>query len=111
MKRLIYNNKQLATLISLFVLILVLVLFRQNSDFVEQYYYGGLYLFICHIMRPVFNLLPLSLGDVFYTAIIVWLLIGIYKLFRFLFKKQFKPAGKLMLRFLISRLVRPSIQK
>jgi hypothetical protein len=46
-------------------------------------------------------LLPFSLGDVLYGAIIIWVFIGIFRFSRFLFKTQFKQTGIITLRFLI----------
>jgi hypothetical protein len=94
-------KKQLITLLSLLLLIIILVCFRQSPALVEQYYYGGFYQAVCHLLRPVVNLLPFSLGDVVYILIILLLLSGLIRLVRFLFIKQPKQAGKLALRFII----------
>jgi hypothetical protein len=101
MQQLRRPSKQIITLISLLLPIILLVCFRQNTAWVEWYYYHGFYQLICHIMRPVVNLLPFSLGDIVYTLVILLLLLGAFRLVRFLFIKQPKKAGWLALRFLI----------
>lgn len=94
-------KKQLIIILSLLLLIIILVCFRQNSVWVEQYYYSGFYQAVCHLMRPIVNLLPFSLGDVVYAVVIVLLLFGLVRLVRFFIIKQPRQAGKLVLRFFI----------
>ena len=94
-------RKQVITALSLLLLIIILVCFRQSPALVERYYYGGFYQAVCHIIRPVFNLLPFSVGDVVYIFVILLFLFGLVRLVRFIFIKQPKQAGKLAVRFLI----------
>ncbi|MES2278565.1 MAG: DUF3810 domain-containing protein [Bacteroidota bacterium] len=93
--------KQVIVLLSLFMLIILVVCFRQSPTLVEKYYYGGFYQVVCHILHPVLNRLPHSFGDLAYIFVIILTLIGAYHLIRFLFTRQYKKAGKLALRFLI----------
>jgi hypothetical protein len=40
---------------------------RSSQRAVEKYYSEGFYLFMCHVLHPVFNMLPFSFGDILYT--------------------------------------------
>jgi hypothetical protein len=95
-------KKQIVTLLLLLLPIVAVVCMRQNAWLIERYYYGGFYQVICHVVRPVINLLPFSFGDVLYALVILLLLVGAFRFIRFLFTRQFKLAAKLSLRFLIS---------
>lgn len=94
-------KKQLIILISLLLLIVLLVWFRQYPDAVERFYSDGFYRFICYIIRPVVNFLPFSIGDIFYTAVVLAFFIGIFNWFKSLFKKQFAAGAQLILRLFI----------
>ncbi len=85
----------------LLLLMVLTAIFRQQANWVERFYYNGLYQFICRITRPVTNLFPFSMGDMLYTAIILLFIFGLLRFMRFLFIRQFKTAVKLLLRFLI----------
>lgn len=94
-------NRQLKWIAILLLIILLLTGFRQNPAWVERYYYGGFYRLICRALHPLFNLFPFSVGDGIYLIVIVLLIFGAFRLMRFLFIKQFHPARKLILRFII----------
>lgn len=93
--------KQIVTLVSLLVTIIVLVCFRQNPQWVERYYYNHFYQWACYLLHPVFYLFSFSVGDVLYMIVILLLIIGAFRLLRYLFIGQPKKAGRLALRFLI----------
>ena len=69
---------------------------------IERYYSTGLYPVICHILHPVFNLFPFSVGDILYFIAIGFIVYYLVKLIRLLFKKQFRPAGILALAIIIT---------
>jgi hypothetical protein len=73
------------------LLIIVLIkIFATNSFWVEKYYATGLFPWIANLLRVLTGWLPVSLGDIFYFLVGVWLL---YKIIRFvvsLFTKQYK---------------------
>jgi len=94
-------KKQLIIFCSLLLSIFLVNRAMQYPDAVEQWYSDHLYRFICYIIRPVVNFLPFSVGDIFYTVVVALFLIGIYKWFKLIFKKQFAKSGKLILRFFI----------
>ncbi len=73
----------------LFIIALLIKLISLDSDIVEQYYSTGLYVFISRTLRFLLGWLPFSIGDVFYAAVILWLLVTLIRLVRSLFKKQF----------------------
>jgi len=69
---------------------------------IERYYSKGFYPVICHILHPLFNLFPFSIGDVLYFVAIGFIVYYGVKLIRLLFKKQFKSAGILSLGIIIT---------
>ena len=69
---------------------------------IERYYSTGIYPIICHILHPLFNLFPFSIGDVLYLVAIGFIVYYLVKLIRLLFKKQFKSAGILSLGIIIT---------
>jgi hypothetical protein len=83
------------------VFILLLMVAANYPQFIEHYYSEGLYPFICHVLHPVFNLFPFSMGDVIYIAVIVYLLYALIILIRLAFKKQLLQAGLYMLKLVI----------
>jgi hypothetical protein len=88
---------RIITIIVLAFIIFLLGLLEAHPQFIERYYSKGVYLFICRVMHPVFNLLPFSVGDVLYLVVIGFIIYYLVSLIRLLFKKQFKPAGILCL--------------
>lgn len=90
--------------IVLLVLILIsnlLFLFADHPAAVEKYYSKSTYPFICHILHPVFNLFPFSVGDLFYIAVIIYLIYAVVKFIRNCFKKRWADAGLLALKVAI----------
>ncbi len=94
-------KKRIVTIVILAVIYFLLQLLEAHPDAIERYYSTGIYPIICHIFHPVFNLFPFSAGDVLYLVAIGFIVYYVIKLFRLLFKKQFKPAGLLLLTMII----------
>jgi hypothetical protein len=70
-------------------IICLMMLFSEHPQLVERYYSEGIYPVICHIMHPILNLFPFSVGDVLYIAVVCYLIYALIQLVRLLFKKQF----------------------
>ena len=75
------------------ILILLLVaifikLFAFNSRWVEKYYSNGFYVFISKTLRILFGWLPFSIGDLLYTAAIIWLLLWLVRSVKLIVRKQ-----------------------
>ena len=77
------------------------MLFADHPVAVEKYYSNGLYLFICRVLHPVFNLFPFSLGDILYIIIIGYLIFAFIKLIALCVKKRFFHAGTLLAGLII----------
>jgi len=92
---------RLITIVVLAITIFLLGLLEDHPQIIERYYSKGVYLFICRVMHPVFNLFPFSMGDVIYGAVILLILYCLGRLIRLAFKKQFKQAGILVLGVII----------
>ncbi|GAB3932913.1 DUF3810 domain-containing protein [Mucilaginibacter myungsuensis] len=94
-------RKQLIAMAALCVPIILLSWFQNYPYAVERFYSSGFYRGINYIIRPVVNVVPFSIGDFFYTVIIILLLSGIYRFFHAVFKGRFKIAGQFVLRLII----------
>lgn len=67
-------NKKEILVIFLILQIWGISVLRNYPEFVEQFYSNGLYVFLSKLMRYVFGWVPFSVGDVFYTFAIIYLL-------------------------------------
>jgi len=81
--------------------IFLMMAFADHPTAVETYYSQGFYLFICHILHPVFNLFPFSVGDVIYILVIAYLVYAFIRLIKLVFKKEFFRVGVLLLKIII----------
>src|SRR5271168_964036 len=99
------NKKKLKvraiTIAALAVAIFLLELLEDYPKLVERYYSEGFYPFICHVLHPVLNIFPFSVGDLLYIAIIGYLIYAVIRLIRLAFKKQLKQAGIFLLKLII----------
>jgi hypothetical protein len=84
---------RIITIVILALAIFLLGLLDDHPPIIERYYSQGLYIFICRVFHPVFNLFPFSMGDLLYLAVILYLIYAFIQLTRLVFKKQFKQAG------------------
>jgi len=80
---------------------LMMVLLMHYPNLIECYYSGGLYLGICHIFHPVFNLFPFSVGDVLYIALVIYLIVALVRIIRFVFTKKFRQVFIYLLKLTI----------
>src|ERR1700743_1690192 len=74
------------------VCIYLLGLFADHPDWVERFYSEGAFPVICHILHPVFNLFPFSVGDVIYIFVIGYLIYVIIQFIRSLLKKRWMQS-------------------
>jgi len=88
-------------IIALAAAIFLLMVLADHPLFIERYYSEGFYLFICHILHPVFNLFPFSVGDILYITVICFLVYALYRLIKLSVKKQFKQAGIFLMGLVI----------
>jgi hypothetical protein len=86
---------------ALAVVWLLLVLLMYYPNLIERYYSEGLYLVICRVLHPIFNLFPFSVGDVCYIALIIYLILALIRIFRLAFTKKFKPLFVYLLKLTI----------
>src|SRR5437868_12379437 len=82
---------------------IIIKIFSLFPPLVERYYSEGIYPFISTVQRILFGWLPISIGDIFYGAVVMWLIISVVRLVRSIIKKQFTRS--LLLRMGI-RIVR-----
>ena len=71
----------------------LLLVFADHPQAVEKYYSKGFYLFICHILHPIFNLFPFSVGDIIYLLVISYIIYAIVRIIALCIKKQFLQAS------------------
>jgi hypothetical protein len=81
---------RLITIVVLAVVLFLLILLADHPQLVERYYSEGLYPLVCHILHPVLNLFPFSVGDVLYIIVVAYLIYALIQIVRLLFKKEFK---------------------
>jgi len=87
--------------ISLSVLVVLIKIFSLFPGAVEKYYSGGIYRVIARLQRILFGWIPFSVGDIFYIAISIWLLVNIFRIFRQIVKRQ---AGRAYFLSVLRRL-------
>lgn len=89
-------------IISLILAIYLLMVFADHPQAVEKYYSNGLYPFICHVLHPVLNLFPFSVGDIVYVIVIGYLIFAFVKLIALCVKKRFLQAAGFLAGLIIS---------
>jgi len=97
-------NPFVKRLIAIALLALVIFLLNVLTNYpavVERYYSQGFYVGVCYLLHPVLNIIPFSVGDVLYTAVIIYLIYFLGRLFYLLFKGRFKVIGKALLGLVI----------
>jgi hypothetical protein len=94
-------HKRLLTILILTLTLFMLGIFEEHPAAVEKYYSQGLYIFICSVLHPVFNIIPFSVGDLVYIAIVAYLIYLLVNLVVLLFKKQFRQIVNLSLGIVI----------
>jgi len=94
-------TKQLFIIAGLILLLLLLFIAGNYPDFVETYYTNLLYRFVSYVWHLLLGWLPLSLGDIFYTAIVVITILYIWKLVSNVIRKQYRQAGSGLLKLFI----------
>ena len=77
-------------LIFLFFLAVLIKLFSLNEGWVERYYTYGFYPVLAKTLRFLLGWIPVSIGDLVYTAAFIWLVLKTWKLLRVLAKRQVK---------------------
>lgn len=77
--------KSLIPFIFFFLTLLLQLFIKNNAPLTEKYYSTGLYPLIAQLLSSVSVLLPFSLGDLFYLALILTFFIGLGLL---IFKKN-----------------------
>jgi len=98
------RQKVKVRLIAIAILVVAIFLLMELADYphlVEHYYSRGLYPVMCHVLHPIFNLFPFSVGDLLYIAAIVYLGYALVRLVKLCFKKEFKVAGIFLLGLII----------
>lgn len=93
---------RIIAVVILAAILFLLGLLETHPLWIERWYSEGIYLWICRVMHPVFNLFPFSVGDVLYMVVILLIIYYFIKLIRLVFKKQFRLAGILALGVIIS---------
>ena len=71
-------NKKIGLVIFLGIQIFGISILKTYPEFIENYYSNGLYVFLSRLMRYVFGWVPFSIGDLFYTIAVIYLLRWFY---------------------------------
>lgn len=75
---------KIAILLVIAILLKILSLFPL---FVEHYYSSHLYFFVSSFLRMLTGIIPFSIGDLFYTGFVVWIMVRLYKTTRATLKR------------------------
>lgn len=81
------RNSLLLTI--LLVLITLIKVISYYPLFIEKIYSRGIYLYISVFYRNIFGWLPVSIGDILYAAVVIYLLFGIIKFVKIIKNKRF----------------------
>ena len=81
--------------------IFILMLLADHPAFIERYYSNGLYPLICHLLHPVFNLFPFSIGDLLYIAVVIYLAYALFRLVWLTVKRRWMQAGTFLAGIII----------
>src|SRR5512139_3480169 len=81
-------HRRITAWIILLVLTVAIKIFSLFPGSVERYYSDGLYPLISGFQRILFGWIPFSIGDIFYGAVIIWLIYKLVDLIRRLFKRR-----------------------
>src|ERR1700761_6462062 len=81
-------TKRKITWICLVGLAISIRIFSLFSGAVESVYSMGLYPYISRLQRILFGWFPFSIGDVFYAAVILRLIYGLFRVIRTLVRRQ-----------------------
>ncbi|MCU0322913.1 MAG: DUF3810 domain-containing protein, partial [Chitinophagaceae bacterium] len=87
------------------LLVLLIVVFQSLPSLVEHYYSTKLYFQISVILRNLTKWLPISIGDVLYFALIIQVLIWVYKLIQSIVQKKINKQFFLQLFSKITRTI------
>ncbi len=93
--------KRLYVIGALGLAMLLLFIAGEYPLFIERYYSNGLYRAISVTLHLGLGWIPFSIGDIFYSAVIVALLYAIMALIRSLIKKRFSRALSLFMNLVI----------
>ncbi|MES2809010.1 MAG: DUF3810 domain-containing protein [Bacteroidota bacterium] len=91
------THKRLITIFTLAVVLFLLGIFQEHPAAIEKYYSQGFYVWVCRVLHPVLNIIPFSVGDVIYIAVVAYLIYVFFRLIYLLFKKQFSQSLNLLL--------------
>ena len=100
-KKALSVKKHLFIIAGLFLFLWGLFEAGNSSQFVETYYTHGLYPIISCVLHLPLGWIPFSVGDLLYTAIIIYLIYFLWKLLSYAFHKKLSLLGFGSLRLLI----------
>lgn len=93
--------KRLISIAGLALVIFLLNVLTNYPTVVERYYSHGFYVGVCYVLHPLMNIFPFSIGDLLYSAVILYLIYFVGRLIYLLFKSRFKVIGKALLGLII----------
>ena len=70
------------------ILVASILLLKFFPEFIERFYSTGIYIFLSKILRLITGWIPISLGDIFYMAVFVRLVVWLVELIKTVLKKQ-----------------------
>ncbi len=74
--------------VSLILVAIAIKIFSLYPVAVENVYAQGIYPIISVVQRAVFGWIPISIGDIFYGAVVLYLIVGVFRFFQALIKRK-----------------------
>lgn len=78
------------------VLVVALNLFSRDSDWIESIYAHGIYPKVSSVFQFLFGWLPFSAGDIFYSLLIIFLIVSLFRFIKAFKKSEQKWQSLLM---------------
>lgn len=82
------SKRRLVWFMSLAVLIVIIKIISANSYWVEDVYATKVYAGISRFLRILFGWLPISIGDIIYLLVIIWIIVNVWRFSALLFKRR-----------------------
>ena len=80
-------------IILMMMVLALLFLFAGSPQLIERFYSEAFYIFLCHILHPVFNIFPFSFGDLLYVITIAYMTYHAVLFIRDMIRRRLMQCG------------------
>ncbi|WP_166785163.1 DUF3810 domain-containing protein [Sphingobacterium psychroaquaticum] len=85
-----------------FLLLIGCELAKHYPSWIEKYYSQGFYSYFSYVPKVLFGWLPFSFGDLFYVAVVVFIVLLCLQLLREVWRRHFKAAWHYLLKLTLT---------